>query len=57
MEIKKFRQQLKKCTDSSLSGSDDLYNEEKFLEIEKILDRFSSSRPDRRRKTGNGPVW
>lgn len=45
MEIKKFRQQLKKCTDSSLSGSDDLYNEEKFLEIEKILDRFSSSRP------------
>lgn len=34
-----------KCTDSSLSGSDDLYNEEKFLEIEKILDRFSSSRP------------
>ena len=45
MEIKKFRQQLKKCTDSSLSGSEDQYNEEKFLEIEKILDRFSSSRP------------
>ena len=44
-EIKKFRQQLKKCTDSSLSGSEDQYNEEKFLEIEKILDRFSSSRP------------
>lgn len=45
MEIKRFRQQLKKCTDSSLSGSEDQYNEEKFLEIEKILDRFSSSRP------------
>ncbi|WP_416177785.1 ATP-binding protein [Dialister sp.] len=44
-EIRQFRQQLKKCTDSSLSGSEDQYNEEKFLEIEKILDRFSASRP------------
>ncbi len=43
-EIKHFRQQLKGATDSSLSGSDDTYNEEKFLEIEKILDRFSGSR-------------
>ena len=44
-EIRHFRQQLKACTDSSISGSDDNYNEEKFLEIEKILDRFSASRP------------
>ena len=43
-EIKHFRQQLKAATDSSLSGSDDTYNEEKFLEIEKILDRFSGGR-------------
>lgn len=43
-EIKHFRQQLKACTDSAITGSDDNYNEEKFLEIEKILSRFSKSR-------------
>ena len=46
-EIKHFRQQLKVCTDSAITGSDDNYNEEKFLEIEKILSRFSKSRPGR----------
>lgn len=46
-EIKHFRQQLKACTDSAITGSDDNYNEEKFLEIEKILSRFSKSRPGR----------
>lgn len=46
-EIKHFRQQLKACTDSDITGSDDNYNEEKFLEIEKILSRFSKSRPGR----------
>lgn len=46
-EIKHFRQQLKACTDSAITGSDDIYNEEKFLEIEKILSRFSKSRPGR----------
>lgn len=44
-EIKHFRQQLKACTDSAITGSDDTYNEEKFLKIEKILSRFSKSRP------------
>ncbi len=46
-EIKHFRQQLKACTDSAITGSDDNYTEEKFLEIEKILSRFSKSRPGR----------
>ena len=46
-EIKHFRQQLKACTDSAITGSDDNYNEEKFLEIEKILSRFSKSRSGR----------
>lgn len=44
-EIRTFRQELRKCTDSAVYGTEDNYNEEKFLEIEKILDRFSASRP------------
>lgn len=44
-EIKIFRQRLKACTDNSFSGNDDTYNEQKFLEIEKILNRFGGTRP------------
>lgn len=44
-EIKIFRQRLKACTDNSFSGTDDTYNEEKFREIEKILNRFGGTRP------------
>ncbi len=43
-EIRTFRQELRKCTDSAVYGTEDNYNEEKFLEIEKILDRFSLTR-------------
>ena len=44
-EIKVFRQRLKACTDNSFFGNDDTYNEQKFLEIEKILNRFGGTRP------------
>ena len=40
-EIQKFQQDLRACTDSSLSGSgDSQYSEAKFLQVKAIIDRF-----------------
>lgn len=44
-EIKEFRQELRKATDNTLSGTDDAYNEQKFHEIEAILVRFDANQP------------
>ena len=40
-EIREFRKQLEKCTEGTLSGSDDAqYSERKFLEVKKVIERF-----------------
>lgn len=56
-EIKHFRQQLKACTDSAITGSDDIYNEEKFLEIEKSCPASLRAVRDERKKIRNGQRW
>jgi uncharacterized protein YPO0396 len=53
IEIRDFQQQLKACTEGTLSGSaDDAYSEAKFLEVKRIIERFrgreGSSEADRR---------
>ncbi len=41
VEIKSFRQELKKCTEGSFTGStDEQYTEEKYLQVKSIIDRF-----------------
>jgi uncharacterized protein YPO0396 len=41
LEIRDFQQQLKACTEGTLSGStDDAYSEAKFLEVKRIIERF-----------------
>ena len=52
-EIAQFRNQLRRCTEGSLTGSeDDQYSETKFSEVKKIIDRFrgreGTSEQDRR---------
>ena len=52
-EVRDFRQQLRACTESTLSGSDDeQYSEAKFLQVKAIIERFrgreGSSELDRR---------
>ena len=43
LEIRDFQQQLRACTEGSLTGSsDDAYSEAKFLEVKRIIDRFRS---------------
>lgn len=40
-EILDFQQDLRKCTEGSLSGSDDTaYSEAKFIEVKRIMERF-----------------
>lgn len=39
-DIRSFQQELKNCLTHSL-GEDDLYNEAKFLEVKKLIDRFN----------------
>ncbi|MBK8009945.1 MAG: ATP-dependent exonuclease SbcCD, C subunit-like protein [Deltaproteobacteria bacterium] len=40
-DIRDFRQQLRACTEHSLTGSeDDAYSEAKFLNVKQIIDRF-----------------
>ncbi len=39
-EIRDFQSDLKQCLSHSLDG-EDIYNEKKFLEVKKILDRFN----------------
>jgi uncharacterized protein YPO0396 len=44
-EILDFQQDLRKCTEGSLSGSDDTaYSEAKFLEVKIIMERFRGRR-------------
>ena len=38
-EVKDFRAELRACTDDALAG-DDLYSEERFLRVTRILERF-----------------
>lgn len=41
-EVRDFQQDLRKCTESTLSGSEDAaYSEAKFLEVRRIMERFS----------------
>lgn len=41
-EVQEFQQDLRKCTEGALSGSDDAgYSEAKFLEVRRIMERFS----------------
>ncbi len=45
-EIREFLQELRACTENTLSGSgDELYSEAKFLQVKKIIERFRG-RPD-----------
>ena len=44
-EIKEFLQELRACTENSLTGGDELYSEAKFLQVKKIIERFRG-RPD-----------
>ena len=40
-DIRDFRQELRACTDDSLSGDDsDQYSEQKFLQVSRIIERF-----------------
>ncbi len=40
-EIREFQQDLRKCTEGSISGSEDTaYSEAKFLEVARIMERF-----------------
>ncbi|MFZ3017172.1 MAG: SbcC/MukB-like Walker B domain-containing protein [Gallionella sp.] len=64
MEIRDFQQELKACTDDTLTGSQDAqYSEAKFLQVKKIIERFrgreGSAEPDRRwtRKVTDVRQW
>jgi uncharacterized protein YPO0396 len=40
-DVREFRQELRACTDDSLSGDDsDQYSEQKFLQVSRIIERF-----------------
>lgn len=40
-EIREFQQDLRKCTEGSISGTEDTaYSEAKFLEVKRIMERF-----------------
>ncbi|MBB5437710.1 uncharacterized protein YPO0396 [Pedobacter sp. AK017] len=41
-EVRLFREELKKCYIHSFSSSTDLYTEEKYEQVKRILDRFAS---------------
>jgi uncharacterized protein YPO0396 len=41
-EIRLFREELKKCYIHSFSSNNDLYTEEKYEQVKRILDRFAS---------------
>lgn len=52
-EVREFQQDLRKCTEGSLSGSEDsAYSEAKFLEVKRIMERLASRKeyPDIDRK-------
>jgi uncharacterized protein YPO0396 len=39
-EIRKFRADLRACTDNVIGTGDDQYSEDRFLQVKRILDRF-----------------
>lgn len=41
-EVRLFREELKKCYVHSFSSNNDLYTEEKYEQVKRILDRFAS---------------
>ena len=41
-EVRLFREELKKCYIHSFSSNNDLYTEEKYEQVKRILDRFAS---------------
>lgn len=42
-QVRLFKEELKKCYTHSFSGHADLYTEEKYEQVKKILDRFASA--------------
>lgn len=42
-EVRIFKEELKKCYANTLSSNTDLYSEEKYEQVKKILDRFASA--------------
>ncbi|OQP55799.1 ATP-binding protein [Niastella populi] len=42
-EVRLFREELKKCYTHSFSSNNELYTEEKYEQVKKILDRFASA--------------
>ena len=40
VEIRDFRQELRACTDNAVSGGDEQYSEQKFLQVKHIVERF-----------------
>lgn len=41
IEIRTFQQDLRACLSDTLGGEDDLYDESKFHQVKKLIDRFS----------------
>jgi uncharacterized protein YPO0396 len=40
VEIRDFRQELRACTDDAVIGGDDQYSEQKFVQVQRIVERF-----------------
>lgn len=64
VEIRDFKQELRACTEETLTGSDDeQYSEAKFLQVKGIIERFrgreGQAEPDRRwtRKVSDVRQW
>ncbi|MFN8712461.1 MAG: ATP-binding protein [Bacteroidota bacterium] len=45
VDVRLFREELKKCYTHSFSSSSELYAEEKYEQVKKILDRFAGAEP------------
>lgn len=43
--VRLFKEELKKCYTHSFSSNNELYTEEKYEQVKKILDRFASAEP------------
>ena len=50
-DIKKFRSQLRAILSGTLGGGKDIYNEQKFLQVKELLDRFAGDTEADRRWT------
>jgi uncharacterized protein YPO0396 len=49
--VRIFREELKKCYTHSFSSNNELYTEEKYEQVKKILDRFASADPSEKEWT------